>query len=45
MGRGNYSDIVNCVGRMAVEECEPSMLKAFITEALFIMIHLAFKAP
>lgn len=30
----NFSDIVNCVGRMAVDECEPQTLKAFLAEVM-----------
>ena len=33
-GRGNFSDIVNHVGRMSVDECEPQTLKAFLAEVL-----------
>lgn len=30
--RGNFSDMVNCVGRMAIDECEPTILKTFLAE-------------
>lgn len=30
----NFSDMVNCVGRMAIDECEPTVLKTFLSEVM-----------